>query len=655
VSRELDRAYLPGGLRAGPPPETPTPREPAVLIVAYRNPGDLRECLASVAEHLPDHPVLVWDNSVPVEPAMAAVAGEFPAVRWFSDGSNLGFAAAVNRLAEQVPDHDLLLLNPDAVLRDDLAATREALRRPGVSAAAPGVRDPEDHAGMRRSWDVAHRRRGVVRALVSHAGYAERLRGTPLSDLYARRPEAVSGYLTGACLAISRDAWNAIGPFDEEFFLYGEESDWQERARAAGWALVLTTDPGVDHTGHGTVRGDGAASRRSADLLRANAALNLEHALGAQAAGTFLAGHSLLQRVQRSKQQTLAPTDRPSIVITSNRLVFGGAERQHVFLATELARRGYSVTIACMQRFGPLVTEIPHGVRVVRQPWWAPMLDLPPGLKILISGDTNTETGFASLWRAAGRDRKWLVAADIPPELDRPTYSSALARAMRRADGFIALSQRHWEEATAHQDLGSAMFTAPNGVACAASLDDVPVRPRVASPPRLAMLSRIVEHKNPHLLVEALAGLRDLPWELSIYGDGPDRERLEALTPDDLRHRVHWRGWSPGPEHALADADLLCVPSRSEAFPLVILEAMARRVPVVASAVCAVPDMLDDGHAGAVVDDISVAGWRDALADLLARPQDWRDLGERGFDRMRERYTIEAMADAYEAAFEGIR
>ncbi|OOK80717.1 glycosyl transferases group 1 family protein [Mycobacterium kansasii] len=61
------------------------------------------------------------------------------------------------------------------------------------------------------------------------------------------------------------------------------------------------------------------------------------------------------------------------------------------------------------------------------------------------------------------------------------------------------------------------------------------------------MLSRIVEHKNPHLLVEALAGLTEMRWRLSIFGDGPDRERLQARTPAELRDRVQWRGWSAGP------------------------------------------------------------------------------------------------------------
>ncbi len=657
MNRELSRAYLPGGLPAPqPPPAVPSDRPLAVLVVAYRNPADLQACLDSVKAQLSDLPTLVWDNSGPDWPGMAEVAAANPWVDWRSGSENIGFAAAVNALANLVPEHDLLLLNPDAVVLSGLERTRAALQEAGVAAAAPLVVDAEA-GGPGELWDVAHRRRGLVRALVSTAGYSSRLRGTPLSDLYPAPPEQVDGYLTGACLAVKRDAWEALGPFDEEYFLYGEESDWQRRALDAGWRLVLTEDRGIEHTGHGTVAGDRVAGRRSVDLLRANIALNLEHERGRRQADAYLAGVNLLERTQRwsRRNRRKARGDgRPVIVITSNRLVYGGAERQHVLLATELDKRGHEVIIVCMQRFGPLVAEIPHSIRVVRQPWWAPDLQLAGDPAVLIGGDTNTETGFATLWRAGHRNRRWLVGAHTPPVPDGQTYSTPLGAAMSRADGFVALSPRHWAEATAHQQLGSRWFDAPNGVSTRASLADVPARPAVATPPRLVVLSRIVEHKNPHLLVEALDGLRDLPWELSIFGEGPDRERLQALTPPDLADRVRWRGWSPGPEQALAEADLLCEPSRSEAFPMVILEAMARRVPVAASSVCAVPDMLEQGRAGFLVDDISVAGWRAVLTDLLSRPQSWRETGDRGFERMREHYTIEAMADSYEAAIEAV-
>lgn len=635
------------------------PRPLAVCCVAYRTPELLRTCLASLAVHLPGVPVHVHDNSAEHSPELDGVVRDHPGVHWHRGGANIGFAAAVNALATTVPGHDLLLVNPDAELQGPLTATLDALRTPGVAAAAP-LTPPPSSTG--RAWDVAHRQRGVVRALVSAAGYAERLRGTPLSELYAERPDDVEGYLTGACLAIDRGAWDEIGPFDEEYFLYGEESQWQERARAAGWRLVLADEVGVLHTAAGTVASDAVASRRSGDLLRTNIALQIEHGAdrggrGALRGDLYLAGTSVLDRVQRSRRRersAATSTGRPAIVLTINQLVYGGAERHHVVLATELVRRGYDVTIVALQRFGPLISEIPHSVRVVRQPWWAPAIDLPPGPSVTITGDTNTETGFGTLWRRGRDDRRWLVGAHVPPDPGAATYSTGLARAMRRADGFIALSPRHRQEVSAHQDVAGRWFVAPNGVAHGAGLADVPRRARHDGPLRLVMMSRLVELKNPHLLVQALDGLRDRSWTLDIFGDGPDRERLEALTPHDLRDRVRWRGWSPGPDHAFAEADLVCLPSRSEAFPLTILEAMARRLPVMASATCAVPDMLDHGRAGIVVDDVTVEGWRAALASVLDDRAELPALATRGLERMRDHYTIEAMADAYEDAIAAV-
>ena len=62
-----------------------------------------------------------------------------------------------------------------------------------------------------------------------------------------------------------------------------------------------------------------------------------------------------------------------------------------------------------------------------------------------------------------------------------------------------------------------------------------------------------------------------------------------------------------------------------------ILAAMARRVPVAASALCGVNEMLDDGRAGILVRDTSVEAWRAALDTALRHPETWNDLGREGF------------------------
>jgi len=662
VIREMDRVYLKRPDRGVPLPRSGRPL--AVLIVTYKSHDLLEKCLGSIAEHLPELPVYVYENSGEGYPGREELTRRHPGVHWVLGGPvNLGYSAALNALVKHAPpDTDLLLMNPDTRLRGPLTRTRELLQQPGVAAVSPTVCDAA--APRQVTWDVAHRRTKLIRALVSAAGYSDSLRGTPLSHLYARQPaesHEIDGYIAGACLAISRAAWDSVGGFDEEFFLYGEDVDWQTRARAAGWRIALADELGVDHgnlvtgksaNGFDSAHGGEVSAnerRRNIDLLRANTALLLEHQDTVHHADIYLAGITLLERLQRSrraarrKARAKQRTDLPAIVITTNRLVYGGAERQKAVLATELARRGYPVTIACVQRFGPLIKEIPHNVRVVRQPWWAPHVDLPEGPAVVISGDTNTETGFATVWRAAGAGRRWLVAPHTHP--DMPLYSRPLVAAMNRSDGFIMLAQRHWDMLAEHHRLTRRHFVAPNGVVVPG-----PPRPRIrpaGEPLHLVVLTRIVEFKNPHLLIDALSGLTELPWTLSIFGDGPDRERLEARTPAAVHDRVHWRGWSDGPGPALADADLLCMPSRCETFPLVILEAMARGVPVASSAVCAVPEMLDFGRAGFLVENVSVEGWRECLAEILADPAALPSVGQRGFERMSKHYTVEAMADAY--------
>ena len=73
-------------------------------------------------------------------------------------------------------------------------------------------------------------------------------------------------------------------------------------------------------------------------------------------------------------------------------------------------------------------------------------------------------------------------------------------------------------------------------------------------------------------------------WKLQIVGDGPDRDRLHAQSVDLAgEDRIEWQETTDDPESVLSGADLLVVPSRTEGLPLVIAEAQAYEVPVVAT------------------------------------------------------------------------
>jgi GT2 family glycosyltransferase len=256
-----------------------------VVIVAYRAVDKLVLCLDSITQHLPGAPIHIWDNSGPEFSGVRDYARLRPDIDWHVGGDNIGFAAAVNRLAQAAPEHDLLLVNPDAELLGPLSVTRAAIREPGVAVAAPmqtGVGVEVELPSRDRMprwdrssapWDVAYRRMTLLNAFGNIIGLSHLLRGSRLSISYRSQPRDVDGYLAGCCMAVSREAWLQVGPFDEEFFMYQEEQEWQRRATNAGWRLRLADEVGLRHAAMGTVRHDPQRLTRSEDLAAANAGL----------------------------------------------------------------------------------------------------------------------------------------------------------------------------------------------------------------------------------------------------------------------------------------------------------------------------------------------------------------------------------------------
>lgn len=164
-------------------------------------------------------------------------------------------------------------------------------------------------------------------------------------------------------------------------------------------------------------------------------------------------------------------------------------------------------------------------------------------------------------------------------------------------------------------------------------------------------VARLVEKKGLDVLVEAAALLvRTHPGlSVDIIGEGPQRvaleQRIEALG---LTGRVSLLGARPHAEvlARIAGATLFCLPARiaqdgdRDSMPVVIKEAMARRVPIVASDVVAVPEMLS-GDCGVLVPSDDPAALAEALDALLDDPQRRAVLAAAGLQRVQERFTLQ--------------
>ncbi len=147
-----------------------------------------------------------------------------------------------------------------------------------------------------------------------------------------------------------------------------------------------------------------------------------------------------------------------------------------------------------------------------------------------------------------------------------------------------------------------------------------------AAAPRQGLLfvGRLSPEKGLDTVLAALHGM-DVP--LTVAGDGPQAAALQAASPPHVR----WLGAVPPAEisRLMRQAALLVFPSRAfENYPMALAEAMAHGLPVLASDRGAMREMLQPGHTGWLVPPGDAVAWRDAITDLLRRPQDLAAAGQ---------------------------
>jgi glycosyltransferase involved in cell wall biosynthesis len=175
-----------------------------------------------------------------------------------------------------------------------------------------------------------------------------------------------------------------------------------------------------------------------------------------------------------------------------------------------------------------------------------------------------------------------------------------------------------------------------------------------AEPCRLVTVGRLQAPKDVLTLVRALAELPQRAYEGVIVGDGPDRPALESeIRRLDLEPVVQLAGERTDVPELLAAADVFVLSSRSEGLPLSILEAMAAGLPVVATNVGGVPELVVEGETGFLVPPGDPQALAVALERLLGDSALRRRLGAAGRRRAEERFdlvsTRQAHLDLYSA------
>lgn len=219
----------------------------------------------------------------------------------------------------------------------------------------------------------------------------------------------------------------------------------------------------------------------------------------------------------------------------------------------------------------------------------------------------------------------------------------AIARFFRHAERVVVLG-RHWAR-FAQDTLGCdprRIAVVPNGAPDAATRAD-PGR----TPCRIAFAGRIGKRKGVDCLIAALSALPpDRNWHLGLCGDGAVSAHDRLARTAGLSDRVRFHGWldEAALDRLLGEAQLFVLPSRAENQPVAILEAMARGLPVIATRIAAIPDLVDDGVTGLLVPPDDPVALATALDRLITDPAARSRMGQAGRARFERHFTLTATA-----------
>jgi glycosyltransferase involved in cell wall biosynthesis len=173
----------------------------------------------------------------------------------------------------------------------------------------------------------------------------------------------------------------------------------------------------------------------------------------------------------------------------------------------------------------------------------------------------------------------------------------------------------------------------------------------------IAAVGRLSPEKGFELLLEAVAGLvaegKDV--RLVILGEGGERGRLEKMAEElGLGGRVLMPGYVADAGHYFSLFGAFAIPSFTEGLPMVLLEAMAAGIPVVATKVGGIPHVLEQGTGGLLVEPGDVAALTRGIAAVIDDPASAERRRQHACRRVREHYSSRAMANKYTEIYQSI-
>lgn len=364
------------------------------------------------------------------------------------------------------------------------------------------------------------------------------------------------------------------------------------------------------------------------------------------------------------------------IVLSVGSLQVGGTESQLVKLAARLTARGHEVHVLAVCRGGPYEESL-RAMGVPTRIFGYGGLRLRDGtgrrsLRILLAETRK----LVAMWRHLRALRPDVChgflftcythvlplawAAGVPVRVNGrrgtpPPRPTGLLRAVLDLAGHHAsnlyVTNSRALAAGLVRDEGVPVHRVeliPNGVELPEETAEPARRPAYG-----VVVANLIDYKGHADLVEALA-LLDAPPPICLVGEGPERERLtRRIAARGLGHVVRLAGAVPDARAVLTDYQFAVLPSHTEGLPNAILEAMAAGLPVIATAVGGVPDLVADRVTGLLVPPHAPAALAAAIRELAGDPALRQQMGAAG-RQAAERLSLDECAARHETVYRAL-
>jgi GT2 family glycosyltransferase/glycosyltransferase involved in cell wall biosynthesis len=605
--------------------------------------------------------IIVVDNSS--EEDNRRVKDLIPGIKLIRNKKNVGFGAAINQALKYCFSKYIILLNPDTLVIDGFieASIRFIDQNDNIGILGPMIFDEDGGVqGSARSFPTI---------LTSLFG-----RNSPITKIFPKNSITRSNILTnqcdgktpmevdwvsGACMVVRREAMQAVGGFDERFFLYWEDTDLCKRIRDAGWKVVYFPKAKVIHS-----VGTSSNTRpifANYQFHKSCYRLYEKYDKGPFSIFTPLAGIALMyrfliaiifnylnaeqnkiQKIQKQRQtREEQKIHKIRILRVISRMNIGGTS-VHVNNLTEYLNSNRFVTRLITGTVSPeegdmaYITKFEKDVRFFipeLQREISPYHDLKSLFKVIkmihsfnpdIIDSHTSKAGVISRTAALicniFRRRKLITVHTFHGNVLSGYFGRAkslffliIERLLARVtDRIIAISQTQKWELLKKYKIGSSKKISI--VKLGFNLEPFQSANRHKGALRkklcvsddtvlIGMVGRMAPIKNYRMFLEAgkqlIESQTNRKITLLLVGDGEERQQLEDYTDRlDIRENVVFYGWEENIAMIYADIEILALTSLNEGTPVSVIEAMASSVPVISTGVGGIKDLLGRIHPG---------------------------------------------------------